>query len=68
MAKQNFHVCYHCKDRHINCHSTCELYLKEVEENNKRLKERQKELNINDALYKTTGNRLRSIHNKRHLR
>ena len=43
MAKQNFKSCHHCKDRHITCHSTCELYLKEVEENNKRLEQKRKE-------------------------
>lgn len=68
MAKQNFHVCYHCKDRHITCHSTCELYLKEVEENNKRLEQKQKELNISDAIYKSNKNRVRSIQKKRHLK
>ena len=68
MAKQNFHVCHHCKDRHITCHSTCELYLKEVEENNKRLEQKRKELSVNDAIYKSTGNRVRSIQKKRHLK
>ena len=68
MAKQNFKSCYHCKDRHINCHSACELYLKEVEENKKRLEEELKQRQISVAIYESTGNRLRSIHNKRHLK
>lgn len=29
MARSTYHVCYHCKDRKIGCHATCELYIEE---------------------------------------
>lgn len=53
MGRSKFHVCYNCKDRTVapNCHMTCELYLKEVEEN-KRL--RQKHI-LNDGIPKETA-------------
>lgn len=35
MGKSIYHVCYHCKDRKVGCHSNCEQYQKEVEENNR---------------------------------
>lgn len=65
MARQTFHVCYHCKDRHIGCHSNCERYLKEVEENEKIKKEKDKQAMIKSTLYECTGNRLRSISKSR---
>lgn len=46
MAKTSFHVCYHCKDRHIGCHSSCKPYLEEKEENEKiRIKKNQDSFN-----------------------
>ena len=39
MANQAYHVCFHCKNRKIGCHATCEMYKKEVEENTRRKKE-----------------------------
>lgn len=68
MAKQNFNACFNCKNRMINCHSTCELYLKEAEENKKRLEEERKQRQISSAIYESTVNRLRSIQNNRHLK
>ena len=38
MAKTSYHVCYHCKDRHIGCHSSCEPYIQEKEELTKQRK------------------------------
>lgn len=36
MAVTLFHVCYHCKERHVGCHAKCIAYQKEVEENQRR--------------------------------
>ena len=35
MAVQRYHCCYHCKDRVLGCHSSCETYQKEVAEANR---------------------------------
>lgn len=67
MSKQTFHVCYHCKDRKIGCHSNCELYLKEVKENERIKKEKEKQSMIRGALYECTGNRLKSIQKSRNV-
>lgn len=37
-----FKSCKNCPDRYVGCHSICEKYLKEVEEN-KRLKEKERD-------------------------
>lgn len=66
MAKQTFHVCYHCKDRKLGCHSNCERYLKEKEENDKRLKEKNKQSQINVGIYSCASKRINSIAKSRH--
>ena len=33
MGNTKFHVCYHCKNRSVGCHSMCEMYLQEKKEN-----------------------------------
>lgn len=50
MAKQTFHVCYHCKDRKLGCHSNCELYLNEVKENEEMKKNNSSNNFINSTL------------------
>ena len=58
MAKQTFHVCYHCKDRYIGCHSKCELYLNEVKEN----EDRKKNGSSNNFINSTLKNMKRNAH------
>lgn len=65
MAKSVFHVCYHCKDRKVGCHSTCEAYLKEKQENEKMRQEKIKEAKINDGIYNSASNRIKSLKRKR---
>lgn len=60
MAKQRFSVCYHCKDRVVGCHATCEAYKKERKEADEHLAQQRAQKNITDTLYLNTGKRMKS--------
>lgn len=65
MAKQTFHVCYHCKNRTIGCHANCVSYLKEKREYEKIKKMDENERRITGAINSLTKNKFNSIKKKR---
>lgn len=58
MAQASFHVCYHCKDRTVGCHSKCKAYLAEKEANEKERAERNAQRGIDNTLYRNAGYRM----------
>lgn len=65
MAQVKFHVCYHCKNRTIGCHAKCEAYQKEKALNEKERVEKNKQHEIDSALYRNTGHRMSVSKRKR---
>lgn len=55
-----YHCCFNCKIRTIGCHSTCEIYLKEIEEN-KEMKKR------NHQVYAQSNYHDRVVHQNKTL-
>lgn len=44
MSNPRFQACYHCNNRVVGCHSTCEVYKKEQEERATIKSERQRQI------------------------
>lgn len=65
MAQANFHVCYHCKDRTIGCHSKCAAYQKEKAESEKQRIARNEQCEINSTLYSNAKHRMSTSTRKR---
>lgn len=51
-------TCYGCKERTIGCHSTCERYISESNENRKRSQEQWNERQIKNVITKLHDNRI----------
>lgn len=65
MAKQTFHCCYHCKDRVVGCHATCEMYIKEKEEQQKVKDTNFEQKSIDHTLHRLSSNRTKKMRMKR---
>lgn len=56
-----YETCKGCTKRQLHCHSTCESYLKFVEENEKRRNFMREQLKINDIIFAAAGRRNKSL-------
>jgi hypothetical protein len=65
MALTRFHVCHHCKDRHVGCHAECSLYRKEVEENEMLKRKKRMDSEIDDATIDLKNNRIDKLTHSR---
>lgn len=59
-------VCRTCTKRHIGCHSTCEKYIKEKQDNDKIREERRRKNVINDWHFDSLTKHKKKKHIRKH--
>jgi hypothetical protein len=64
MSQSNFHVCFHCKDRKIGCHGSCQLYQAEKAESERTRMIRNEQRGIDNTLYNNAGHRMSTSNRK----